>query len=204
MAGHFPRRRRQPSQRYQAALREGALCRGRALCRSLLQRLAGRRPRRGSVPCRPATRSEMVRRVASDDQAPPRRRDGLRAGQAGRFRGEVDGPVLPPAPAAEALRHIFAVAGFAGQPGRSASRRCWARSGSTSLSPVPPGLMGGNLEEALQAAYAAAKRVRSETGLRGAAGLHRRRRRCGLPASSTAICRAAPGTADRPRARWAS
>ena len=63
--------------------------------------------------------------------------------------------------------------------------------------------MGGQLDEALQAAYAAAKRVRSETGL------------AEQPISIAAVVVAArppapwrsvpgAGTADRPAARWAS
>ena len=86
------------------------------------------------------------------------RRPGRRAGRR-RSRPSPTG-----SPGAEALRHIFAVAAsldsqVIGEPQvlgqvKEAHRLAQAA-----------GLVGGSLEEALQAAYAAAKRVRSETGL---------------------------------------
>jgi glutamyl-tRNA reductase len=107
-------------------------------------------------------RSE-VQAVAGDPEAAASAVHGAFAGQAGVPEEEVAAQSYRLA-GAEALRHVFAVAAsldsqVIGEPqvlGQVKEAHRLAQEA---------GLAGGRLEEALQAAYATAKRVRSETGL---------------------------------------
>jgi glutamyl-tRNA reductase len=107
-------------------------------------------------------RSEVQAVAADADQAAAAVETAF-AGQAGVPREEVAAQSYRLA-GAEALRHIFAVAAsldsqVIGEPQVLGQVKEAHRLSQSA------GLMGGQLDEALQAAYAAAKRVRSETGL---------------------------------------
>ncbi len=107
-------------------------------------------------------RSE-VQAVAEDMDRTAAAVESAFAGQAGVPREEVAAQAYRLA-GAEALRHIFAVAASLDSQVIGEPQVLGQVKDAHRLSQAA-GLMGGRLEEALQAAYAVAKRVRSETGL---------------------------------------
>lgn len=107
-------------------------------------------------------RSE-VQAVAADADMAAAAVETAFAGQAGVPREEVAAQSYRLA-GAEALRHMFAVASSLDSQVIGEPQVLGQVKEAHRLSQAA-GLMGGQLDEALQAAYAAAKRVRSETGL---------------------------------------